>query len=76
MHQSTSIRRPIACKVSQYSVVARLVFRRFNVRLVQTTVKLSNMDTLGPIKCVLIREVSSFQGANNIYFRDLVNCSD
>ncbi len=23
------------------------------------------MDTLGPIKCVLIREVSSFQGANN-----------
>ncbi len=26
---------------------------------------LSNMDTLGPIKCVLIREVSSFQGANS-----------
>ncbi len=28
---------------------------------------LSNTDTLGPIKCVLIREVSSFQGANNTY---------
>ncbi len=26
---------------------------------------LSNRDILGPIKCVLIREVSSFQGANN-----------
>ncbi len=28
---------------------------------------LSNTDPLGPIKCVLIREVSSFQGANNLY---------
>ncbi len=28
----------------------------------------SNTDTLGPITCVLIREVSSFQGANNTYF--------
>ncbi len=27
----------------------------------------SNTDTLGLIKCVLIREVSSFQGANNTY---------
>ncbi len=26
---------------------------------------LSNTDTLGPIKCVLIREVSSFHGAND-----------
>ena len=25
----------------------------------------SNTDTLGPLKCVLIRGVSSFQGANN-----------
>ncbi len=25
------------------------------------------METLGPMKCVLIREVSSFQGANNTY---------
>ncbi len=25
------------------------------------------MDTLGPIKCVLIREVSSFQGVNSTY---------
>ncbi len=28
---------------------------------------LSNTDTLGPIICVLFREVSSFQGANNTY---------
>ncbi len=28
---------------------------------------LSNTDTLGPIKFVLIKEVSSFQGANNAY---------
>jgi len=27
----------------------------------------SNTDTLGPLKCVLIRGVSSFQGANNTY---------
>ncbi len=31
---------------------------------------ISNTDTLGPIKCVLIREVSSFQGANiQLYMR-------
>ncbi len=29
---------------------------------------LSNTDTLGPIKWVLIRDVSSFQEANNSYF--------
>ncbi len=28
---------------------------------------LSNTDTLGPIKYVLIRKVSSFQGTNNIH---------
>ncbi len=28
---------------------------------------LSNTDTLGSMKCVLIRKVSSFQGANNTY---------
>ncbi len=28
---------------------------------------LSNTDTLGPIKCVLIREMSSFQGVNNTH---------
>jgi len=27
----------------------------------------SNTDTLGPLKCVLIRGVSSFQGENNTY---------
>ena len=27
----------------------------------------SNRDTIGPLKCVLIREVSSFQGKNNTY---------
>ncbi len=32
---------------------------------------LSNTDTLGPIKCVLIREVSSFQGANNASLYEL-----
>ncbi len=40
---------------------------------------LSNTDTLGPIKCGLIREVSSFQGANSIIINmklDLVKCSD
>ena len=26
-----------------------------------------NTDTLGPLKCVLVREVSSFQGANITY---------
>ncbi len=35
---------------------------------------LSNTDTLGPIKYVLIREVSSFQGANNTL--ELVKCPD
>ncbi len=30
---------------------------------------LSNTDTSGPIKCVLSREVSSFQGANNTYLQ-------
>ncbi len=34
--------------------------------LMMVSVKLSNTDTLGPIKCVLIRKVSSFQGANNM----------
>ncbi len=29
------------------------------------------MDTLGPLKCVLIREVSSFQGANNTYLYEV-----
>ncbi len=33
--------------------------------LMMLSVKLSNTDTLGPIKYVLIGEVSSFQGANN-----------
>ena len=28
---------------------------------------LSNVDTIEPLKCVLIREVSSFQGANNTH---------
>ncbi len=28
---------------------------------------LSDTDALGPVNCVLIREVSSFQGANNTY---------
>ncbi len=32
---------------------------------------LSNTDTLGPIKCVLIREVSSFQGVNNTYLHEV-----
>ncbi len=32
---------------------------------------LSNTDTLRPIKCVLIREVSSFQGANNTYLYEV-----
>ncbi len=32
---------------------------------------LSNTDTLGPRKCVLIREVSSFQGANNTYLYEV-----
>ncbi len=32
---------------------------------------LANTDTLGPIKCVLIREVSSFQGANNTYLYEV-----
>ncbi len=32
---------------------------------------LSNTDTLGPIKCVLIREVSSFQGATNTYLYEV-----
>ena len=31
----------------------------------------SNMDTLGPLKCVLIRGVSSFQGANNAYLYEV-----
>ncbi len=30
---------------------------------------LSNTDSLGPMKCVLIEEVSSFQGANNTYLQ-------
>jgi len=29
------------------------------------------MDTLGPLKCVLIRGVSSFQGANNTYLYEV-----
>ncbi len=41
---------------------ARVMLRTHHVQW-----NLSNTDTLGPIKCVLIREVSSFQGANNIY---------
>ncbi len=28
---------------------------------------LSNTDTLGPLNCILIKEVSSFQGANSTY---------
>ncbi len=32
---------------------------------------LSNTNTLGPIKCVLIREMSSFQGANNRYLYEV-----
>ena len=31
----------------------------------------SNTDTLGPLKCVLIRGVSSFQGANNTYLYEV-----
>ncbi len=31
----------------------------------------SNTDTPGPLKCVLIREVSSFQGVNNTYLYDV-----
>jgi len=27
----------------------------------------SNANTLGPLKCVLVREMSSFQGVNNTY---------
>ncbi len=29
------------------------------------------MDTLGPMKCDLIREVSSFRGANNTYLYEV-----
>ncbi len=32
---------------------------------------LSTTDTLGPIQCVLIWEVSSFQGANNTYLYEV-----
>ncbi len=32
---------------------------------------LSNTDTFGPIKCVLIREVSSFQGANSTHIYEV-----
>ncbi len=32
---------------------------------------LSSTDTLGLIKCVLTREVSSFQGANNTYLYEV-----
>ncbi len=32
---------------------------------------LSNTDTLGPMKCVLIREVSSFQGVNTTYLYEV-----
>ncbi len=35
--------------------------------------KLSTTDTLGPIKCVLIREVSSLPGANNTYLVKLAS---
>jgi len=39
--------------------------------------KSSNMDTLGPLICVLIRGVSPFQGANNtIWSWELVKCPD
>ena len=31
----------------------------------------SNADTLGPLKCVLIRGVSSFHGANNTYLYEV-----
>ena len=31
----------------------------------------SNTDTLGPLQCVLIGGVSSFQGANNTYLHEV-----
>jgi len=31
----------------------------------------SNTDTFEPLKCVLIRRVSSFQGANNTYLYEV-----
>ncbi len=39
--------------------------------LVRIQWNLSNTDTLGPIKCVLVREVFSFHGANNTYLYEV-----
>ncbi len=57
--------------------VAGFILSNSNTRIIWTTIaccvqwNLCNTDTLGPINCVLIREVSSLQGTNNACFHEV-----